>query len=224
MQCADVACLPLVINYMDYQHVVQHLRIAYNGSADERNTSDLERWKLIERQRVLGVFRAHHVRRVLEIGAGTGKDGAFFRDHGLDVTCTDLSPAMVQHCQSKGLTAYVMDFLSLNFPPASFDAVYALNCLLHVPKHDLPAVLDRVASLLKPGRLFYIGVYGGRDWEGIAPFDWHDPKRFFAYYTDDQLRNAVIPFFNVVTFDRIRVDPNDEYHFQSLMLRKPNTK
>ena len=206
---------------MDYQHVVQQLRTAYNGSADERNTSELAPWKLMERQRVLDVFCAHGVRRLLEVGAGTGKDGAFFRDHGLDVTCTDLSPAMVQHCQAKGLTAHVMDFLSLDFPPASFDGVYALNCLLHVPKHDLPAVLERMRLMLKPGGLFYIGVYGGHHWEGVAPFDWHDPKRFFTYHTDDQLHNAVTPFFNVLAFDQIRVDPNDEYHFQSLMLRKP---
>jgi SAM-dependent methyltransferase len=207
---------------MDYQHVVQQLRTAYNGSADNRNTSDLEQWKLTERQRVLDVFQAADVRQMLEIGAGTGKDGAFFHDHGFDVVCTDLSPEMVRHCQAKGLTAHVMDFLKLDFAPASFDAVYALNCLLHVPKHDLPAVLDRMRLMLKPGSLFYIGVYGGRDWEGIAPFDWHNPKRFFSYYTDEDLIAAVTPVFDVVAFEQITIDPSNEYHFQSLMLREPN--
>ncbi len=125
---------------MQYHDIVQQLRDAYNGSADDRNVGKLESWKLTERQRVLDLFRAHDIRRLLEIGAGTGKDGAFFRDQGLDVVCTDLSPAMVWHCQAKGLMAYAMDFLNLDFPPTSFDAVYALNCLLHVPKRDLPAV------------------------------------------------------------------------------------
>lgn len=207
---------------MQYHDVVQQLRDAYNSSADDRSVSELASWKLIERQRVLDVFRDHHVRRLLEIGAGTGKDAAFFRDHGSDVVCTDLSPEMVRHCQAKGLTAYAMDFLSLNFPPASLDAVYALNCLLHVPKRDLPAVLQRVRLVLKPGGLLYVGVYGGRTWEGVAPFDWHDPKRFFAYYTDEDLIAAVAPVFDVVAFEQIRVDSQDEYHFQSLMLRKPD--
>ncbi len=207
---------------MQYHDIVQQLRDAYTGSADDRNVGKLESWKLTERQRVLDLFRAHDIRRLLEIGAGTGKDGAFFRDQGLDVVCTDLSPAMVRHCQAKGLMAYAMDFLNLDFPPTSFDAVYALNCLLHVPKRDLPAVLERVRLVLKPGGLFYVGVYGGRTWEGIAPFDWHDPKRFFSYYADDDLLAAVAPPIDVVAFEQIPVDPQHEYHFQSLMLRKPN--
>jgi SAM-dependent methyltransferase len=205
---------------MQYHNVAQQLRDAYNSSANDRNESALAPWKLIERRRVLDIFRAHEVHRVLEIGAGTGKDAAFFRDHGFDVVCTDLSPAMVRHCQAKGLTAYVRDFLSLDFPPASFDAVYALNCLLHVPKRDLPAVLQSVWQVLKPDGLFYIGVYGGNDWEGIAPFDWHDLPRFFAYYTDEDLINAVAPPFNVAAFEQVAIDPQDEYHFQSLLLRK----
>ena len=206
---------------MQYHHVVAHLRDAYNGSANERNENELEAWKLAERQRVLDVFRDHGAQRLLEIGAGAGKDAAFFRDQGLDVVCTDLSPEMVRHCQAKGLTAHVMDFLSLNFPPASFDAVYALNCLLHVPKQALQAVLERARLVLKPGGLFYIGVCSGRDWEGVAPWDWHDPKRFFAYSTNENLIATVALVFDVVAFEQIAVDPNDEYHFQSLMLRKP---
>ncbi|TMD70000.1 MAG: class I SAM-dependent methyltransferase [Chloroflexi bacterium] len=44
---------------------------------------------------------------MLEIGAGTGNDSLFFRDNGLHVVCTDLSPAMVDLCTEKGLEAYV---------------------------------------------------------------------------------------------------------------------
>jgi len=207
---------------MQYHEVVQHLRDAYNRSADDRSVSELAPWKLTERQRVLDMFCNHGVRHLLEVGAGTGKDAAFFRDHGLDVVCTDLSLEMVRHCQAKGLTAHAMNFLSLDFAPASFDAVYALNCLLHVPKRDLPAVLHRERLVLKPGGLCYIGVYGGPTWEGIAPFDWHDPKRFFTYYTDDDLLATVAPVFDIVAFEQIAIDSSDEYHFQSLMLRKPH--
>jgi transglutaminase-like putative cysteine protease len=59
------------------------------------------------------------------------------------VLCTDLSPAMVELCKAKGLDARVADFLSLGVPPASCDAVYALNCLLLVPTPDMPRVLTR---------------------------------------------------------------------------------
>lgn len=205
---------------MEYQDVTAQLREAYDRSADDRNASSLAAWKLEERQRILTIFQAAGVARLLEIGAGTGKDGLFFQDHGLAVVCTDLSPEMVRHCREKGLTAYVMDFLGLDFPPASFDAVYAMNCLLHVPKRDLPAVLQHIHSLLIPDGLFYIGLYGGADVEGVVPDDWHEPKRFFARYTDEQITQVVDPFFEVVEFRQIKVDHNETFHFQSLLLQR----
>jgi SAM-dependent methyltransferase len=35
---------------------------------------------------------------LLEIGAGTGQDGAYFQAEGLAVVAADLSPVMVEHC------------------------------------------------------------------------------------------------------------------------------
>ena len=67
---------------------------------------------------------------------------------------------MVERCRAKGIEAHVMDFLHLDFPAGSFDAVFAMNCLLHVPNQDLPAVLAAVRSI-RPGGLFFVGVYGG---------------------------------------------------------------
>jgi SAM-dependent methyltransferase len=48
-----------------------------------------------------------------------------------------------------------MDFLHLDFPAGSFDAVYALNCLLHVPNADLPEVLAAIRAVLRPGQLHF---------------------------------------------------------------------
>src|SRR5262245_12300615 len=121
-----------------YDNVTATLRAAYDRHADERERNTPETLKQTERQELLPMLQAEQRRTMLEIGSGPGKDGLFFQEHGLDVTCTDLSPAMVELCRQKGLRAYVRDFLDLGFSPASFDAVYALNCLLHLPKRDLP--------------------------------------------------------------------------------------
>jgi SAM-dependent methyltransferase len=69
---------------------------------------------------------------------------------------------MVELCRAKGLDAQVADFLGLGVPPASFDAVYALNCLLHVPTPDLARVLEAIGEVLVPGGLFYAGTLGRR--------------------------------------------------------------
>src|SRR5690606_3962913 len=107
----------------------------------------------------------------------------YFQENGLEVVAVDLSPAMVALCREKGLEAHVMDFLRLDFPPGSFDAVYALNCLLHVPDRDLPAVLEAIRAVLRPGGLFFLGVYGGGALTGEGSYDHddHNPPRFFSF-------------------------------------------
>lgn len=86
-------------------------------------------FKVGERRRFLDLLRERGAASLLEVGAGPGHDSLYFQEQGLRVLCTDLSPDMVERCKAKGLDARVADFLSLGVPPASFDAVYALNCL-----------------------------------------------------------------------------------------------
>jgi SAM-dependent methyltransferase len=202
-----------------YQDVVDPLRAAYDSRAGWRDGLVKEPWKLAERTAFLGRLREEGCGRLLEVGAGTGQDSEFFKEKGLDVIAVDLSPAMVACCRSKGIEAHVRDFLKLGFPAKSFDAVYALNCLLHVPNRDLPAVLDAIRTVLRPGGLFFLGVYGGADSsEGPLDGDQHEPARFFSWRTDEQLQQFARPCFDLVDFHVVAVDG---IRFQSLTLRRP---
>jgi SAM-dependent methyltransferase len=111
------------------------------------------------------------------------------------------------------LEAYVMDFLNLDFAPASFDAVYALNCLLHIPGADLPAVLQKIRDLLRPAGLFFLGVYGGFEKEGINERDRHVPPRFFSHHTDEFMQRVTTPFFDLVSFKAISLS-DSACHFR----------
>jgi SAM-dependent methyltransferase len=95
-----------------------------------------------------------------------------------------------------------MDFLRPDLPLESFDAVYAVNCLLHVPNTDLPDVLSAIRALLRPTGLFFLGVYGGAQEEGIA----------------EQIQRFAAPYFEIVDF---HVVDTERIHFQSLTLRRP---
>src|SRR3984957_16969202 len=189
-----------------YQDVMQSLRAAYDGAAEQRDRMQKAPWKVTERAGFLRRLRDESCRQLLEIGAGTGQDSAFFAGHGLQVVATDLSPQMVARCREKGLDARVMDFLRLDFPAGSFDAVYALNCLLHVPNADLPEVLAAIRAVLRPGGWLYMGVYGGNGEEGPAGDDRHEPARFFSWRTDEQIRDFVTRYFSLVDFHVIEPD------------------
>ena len=202
-----------------YDDVIGPLRAAYEGGAKRRDVSGKAPWKLAEREAFLDRLKRHGFRRVLEIGAGAGQDSAYFQENGLEVVAVDLSPAMVALCREKGIEAHAMDFLSLDFGPGSFDAVYALNCLLHVPNSDLPAVMDAIYTLMRPGGLFFLGVYGGGSLTGEGPFeeDDHDPPRFFSFRSDEELQEYARESFEVVDFHTIGTG---ERRFQSLTLRR----
>jgi SAM-dependent methyltransferase len=201
-----------------YDEVLDPLRAAYDARAAWRDGQTKQPWKLAERR----AFRDRLLpgARLLEIGAGTGQDSVYFLEEGLAVVAVDLSPLMVEHCRAKGVEAHVMDFLHLDFPAGSFDAVFAMACLLHVPNHDLPAVLATIRAVLRPGGLFFVGVYGGRESsEGPIDDDEHVPPRFFSFRTDEQL----LGFTAQARFDVVDFHPVDtgDYPFQSLTLRRP---
>lgn len=203
----------------EYHRVVASLRQAYGpAAAAEREGRQKEAFKVDERRRFLDLLQEQGAASLLEVGAGTGHDSLYFQEQGLRVLCTDLSPAMVELCRAKGLDARVADFLSLGVPPASFDAVYALNCLLHVPTPDLPRVLEAIGEVLVPEGLFYVGTWGGADEEGPMRDGHHRVPRFFAFRSDRLMTEILAEHFHVLSFTTFDVDGN---HFQSFVLKKP---
>ena len=192
---------------------------AYDQQAEERDKGGIQAWKVVERAHFLSLLRQEDRHTLLEIGAGHGRDSLFFREQGYKVTGIDLSSAMVNLCQQKGVTAFVMDMVELGFARSSFDAVYALNSFLHLSKSELPAVLENVRRILRPAGLFYLGVYGGFDFEGIWEDDFYTPKRFFSLHTDENLKQTLSKVFEILYFRSIEFDENQR-PFQSVILRK----
>jgi SAM-dependent methyltransferase len=147
--------------------VTRILRDAYDRRVEERAMRSAPAWETAERDTFLAVLQQERTTTLLEVGAATGSDAAFFKAHGFEVVCVDLSPPMVERCRARGLVAHVMDVADLQLPQDCFGAVYAMNCLVHVPKSQLRGALRGISRVLQPGGLFYLGLYGGREFEGV---------------------------------------------------------
>lgn len=197
------------------------LKRAYANMVAQRGASQPQTWKLGDQERFLQMINAEEAKTLIEVGAGTGQDAAFFAANGLDVLAIDLTEENVAACRQKGLRAEVMDVCDLRLPASSFDAAYSLNCLLHLPKSEFPIALDNIHRLLKPGGLFYLGIYGGVEREGVYEEDTYEPKRFFSFWTDEALKPKLIPRFEILQFENIDIGNQDGLGFQSLILRKP---
>lgn len=195
------------------------LRRAYDARAAERDEAPLADWKIEERARFLAELRQTGSRRLLELGSGPGQDAAFFQEHGCDVLCADLSAENVACCRARGLAAEVMDFHQLDLPAGRFDAAHSRNALLHAPKSEVPGILRGVARGLRPGGLFYLGLWGGPDAEGPRPGDDYDPPRFYSTFSDRRLLTLVLEVFELRYFRHLEV--GQAWHYQSLILQRP---
>jgi SAM-dependent methyltransferase len=196
---------------------------SYNSSVEERESKPVPDWKKDLRWQYLAVLQRENRSSLIDIGAGTGVHGSFFQSQGIDVTCIDLSPALVKSCRAKGLKSKEISVLELSEIGQTFEAGFAFNSLLHIPSSLLAMALSNIARVLEPGGLFLWGQYGGEYREGIYQDDHYQPKRFFSLLEDDQILEFASEEFIVEDFSQIHGEDDSPIHFQSLLLRlKPD--
>jgi SAM-dependent methyltransferase len=194
------------------------LRKSYNNYANEREKNELQQWKVKLRDSFLKLLLNEDKSTLLDIGAGTGKDSRFFMNNNIDVIAVDISGEMIKLCREKGIESYESDFYNLYNICKKVDAVWSMNSLLHVEKANLNSVLKEIKSVLNPFGLFFMGVYGGENSEGIWQDDIYTPHRFFSFYTDEDIKEVVSKYFELISFERI--ETGGKYHFQSIIMRK----
>jgi SAM-dependent methyltransferase len=165
------------------------------------------------------LLTAENKSNLIDIGSGTGNHALYFQEHGIDVTCVDLSPGNVERCQEKGLEGYVWNVMDLTSLGQVFTAAFAMNSLLHVPLSQLSTALSNIRDILNPTGLFFWGQYGGEQSEGIYNEDKYEPKRFFSLLDDEKIKEEALNIFNIEDFMTVKIEDNSSLHFQSLILR-----
>lgn len=193
---------------------------AYGRHAEDRDERPVAGWKQTERAAFVQLLRAEGKRVLLDVGSGTGKDSEYFVEEGLLPVATDICPEMLRFCRRKTLASIRTDCYKLSFREESLEAVWSMNVLLHVPSSSLSDVLSEIRSVLKPGGLFYLGLWGGDGFEGVWEDDHYTPKRFFSFRTDSEIDRAVRSWFEPISFRD--VNPwGGKAHLQSTVWRKP---
>lgn len=139
--------------------------------------------------------------RILDAGSGSGRDTRVFKDRGFLVDAFDASAALARLSSAyTGQQTRVARFSAWNGPPNYYDGIWAFASLLHVPRRQLPEVINRLAASLKPGGIFFasfkVGAVDSVDGRG----------RCFTNLTPSQ---ADLLFRQLGVFDDIQLQANE---------------
>lgn len=161
--------------------------------------------------------------RVLELGCGSGvPDTQLLAEH-YRVTGVDISGAQIERAQASVPSATFIqdDFTSLEFDPASFEAVAAFYSFNHVPRDLLASLFARVHLWLVPSGLLLTALGTGDTdaWAG----DWLGTTMFFSSFPPETNRQLLrdtgfeIVLDEVVTL--LEPEPDGETIFQWVLAR-----
>jgi SAM-dependent methyltransferase len=194
----------------------------YDRDAVRRDAKQCPEWKHRLRLEVVKLSTEFESPRLLDIGCGVGSDLAFFADQGISASGIDISSTSVAIAKSRGLEVQQMDLHQIALPAGSFDILYSMNGLVHVPAEYLDSVLRDVSRLLVEGGMFCSGSYGGREFQKFVSMEsglrgeslsGGEPNtRFFASYSFATYRDRLAKFFSILHSELISFQ-NQEFHW-----------
>lgn len=123
---------------------------------------------------------------ILDLGCGSGRDTAYFREKGFRVTPTDGSARMCALASDYlGTPVRVQEFNELT-DESLYDGIFASASIMHLEYDRLTELMPKIARALKPGGVLYVSFkYGDQD--GYLG------KRYYTYMTEERFEALVAP-------------------------------
>lgn len=125
--------------------------------------------------------------RVLDLGAGPGRDSVVFRDRGLSPVALDLSTSMLALCRAQGLETIQMDIEQLDLSPGSFAGVWSYTSLTTIPKDKVWPALAQVQSALAEEGVLFLGLIEGEGEGWKPPSEKYAVPRYVSRYQRDEV-------------------------------------
>lgn len=100
---------------------------------------------------------------ILDVGCGPGQVARYLSERGVEAAGCDLSPAMVEVAArlNPGLAFTVEDMRAMQRPAGSVWGIAAFYSIIHIPRAEVPLVLEEFARVLAPDGALLLAVHGG---------------------------------------------------------------
>lgn len=150
----------IITDNSDQQNAQRYTEIASNYRQDWRGESAPD---LVNKYHAFLEMLGDRKKRILDVGCGTGKAGLFFAQLGYQVRCLDLSIGMLRETMSQksdghDLNGTLANMKNLPFSSSSFDGLWTMAAVVHLPRQDRKTALGEFYRVLKPGGILGLGV------------------------------------------------------------------
>lgn len=153
-------------------------------------------------------------KNILDIGCGTGRDAEYFVNKGLDVVGIDLSDRFIDISRAKVPNAKFikMDMRNIDFPLESFDGIWSMASLLHIPKIEAINTIKQLRKVLKTNGIIYISVKLGEGEKFIKRDRYKGLEKFFAFYTESDISDLLEECgFEIIKLSLYKVPKQDTW-------------
>lgn len=109
-------------------------------------------------------FESHGVKRILDLGCGSGRHTVFLAKSGFEVFGLDIAPtglcATIEKLAKEGLSAHVTlsDMQVLPYDDAFFDTVISVSVIHHNRLQDIQETVSEIWRVLRPQGLVWVTV------------------------------------------------------------------
>lgn len=150
----------IIVHDSDQQNAQRYTEIARNYRQDWRGESTLD---LVDKYSVFLQKLGEGSKQILDVGCGTGKASLFFSRLGYQVCCLDLSAGMLQETMNQkgsgdNLSATLANMKKLPFASNSFDGLWTMASVVHLPREDRKISFSEFYRVLKPDGVLDLSV------------------------------------------------------------------
>lgn len=108
---------------------------------------------------------------------------------------------------------------TLPFRSGSFDAVWAMSTLVHVPDDGFDHAVDELFRVVRSGGAVAVGTWGGFDFEGISEHGDIRPYRFFALRSHERFEAMLARHGTIDRYETMAPVPGSRWEYQFAVLR-----
>ena len=132
--------------------------------------------------------------RILEIGAGGGRDAKVLIDAGYEYLGTDISEGLLAQARlnNPGVSFEQVSVYDLDYEEL-FDGFWCSAVLLHIPRDRIDKALQAIHRNMKKGAVGFIAIKEGQG-EKLETDDasTQSDERFFVYWTNDSFKEKLL--------------------------------